>query len=238
MFINGGTNPVSGNPGTVTPTTTFAIAVSRTVTPLGPVPVAVAVLVTVAETVWVQRYVHISSKSSRESLFLSPDRNFTALHLLSLSVTFLITTSPILVTLYVYVTEPAPLGKDKGFGILVTLISGAGSEPPLPPFEELDVVELDVVDSVVSSVAPQDGTLMVSVVVEIVPPNAKARPVHVMVLPIVIPASSMSVPANVELAPSVVAPVGVQKTSHAEAPPANVTTELATVVSAPFILKM
>jgi hypothetical protein len=79
---------------------------------------------------------------------------------------------------------------------------------------------------------------MISVSVDTVPPNDKARPVHVTVLPIVIPASSMSVPANVEFAPSVVAPVGVQKTSHADAPPANVTTELATVVSAPSILKI
>jgi len=173
----------------------------------------------------VQRYVHISSKSSSESLFLSPERNVTGLHLLSVSVTLLITTLPILVTLYVYVTGPAPPGNAKGLGILVTLMSGAGSEPPL---EELDDVD----------VPPHDGTLMVSVVVETVPPNAKALPVQVMVLPMVIPEASMSVPANVELAPSVVAAVGVQKTSQADAPSLKTTLVLASVVSAPSGLKM
>ena len=48
----------------------------------------------------------------------------------------------------------------------------------------------------------------------------------------------MLVPLKVELAPSVAAAVGVQKTSQADAPPVNVTAELATVVSAPLILKM
>ena len=80
--------------------------------------------------------------------------------------------------------------------------------------------------------------VIVSVVVEIVPPNAKALPVHVIVLPIVIPEASISVPTNVEFAPSVVAEVGVQNTLQADAPLAKVTTESATVVSAPFILKM
>ena len=83
-----------------------------------------------------------------------------------------------------------------------------------------------------------DGTVIVSTSVETVPPNAKALPVQVTVLPMVIPAASMSVPTNVELAPSVVAAVGVQNTSQADALPASVTTELATVVSAPVILKM
>lgn len=81
------------------------------------------------------------------------------------------------------------------------------------------------------------GAVIVSVVVETVPPNAKALPVQSMVEPIVMPEASMLVPANVELAPSVVAAVGVQKTSQAEAPERE-TTELATVVNAPFILKM
>jgi len=82
------------------------------------------------------------------------------------------------------------------------------------------------------------GLVIVSVAVETVEANAKALPVHVIVLPIVIPELSMSVPMNVEFAPSVVAAVGVQNISHAVAPPANLTAELATVVKAPVILKM
>src|SRR4051812_29601978 len=102
-------------------------------------------------------------------------------------------------------------------------MSGADSKLPLPPLEELDD----------AAVAPHEGTFMVSVVVETVPPKAKARPTQVMVLPMVIPELSISIPANVELAPSVVAAVGVQKTLQADAPPASVTTELAAVVKAP-----
>jgi hypothetical protein len=79
---------------------------------------------------------------------------------------------------------------------------------------------------------------MVSVAVETVEANAKARPVHVIVLPIVIPELSMSVPVNDEVAPSVVAAVGVQNTSQGDAPPANLTAEPVTVVRAPFTLKM
>ena len=82
------------------------------------------------------------------------------------------------------------------------------------------------------------GTVMVSVVVETVPPKAKALPVQVIVLPMVMPEASILVPTNVELAPSVVAAVGVQNTSQAPAPPANVILELATEVSAPPILNM
>ena len=80
------------------------------------------------------------------------------------------------------------------------------------------------------------ATLMMSVVVDTVPPNASACPVHVTVLPIVMPEPSMSVPTNVELAPSVVAAVGVQKTSQADAPRAR-TAELDTVVRAPLTRK-
>lgn len=76
------------------------------------------------------------------------------------------------------------------------------------------------------------GTVIVSTAVETVPPNDKARPVQVAVLPIVLPAATISVPMNVELAPRVVAPTGVQNTSHAEAP-TKLTIELAPVVSAP-----
>lgn len=82
------------------------------------------------------------------------------------------------------------------------------------------------------------GTVIVSVVVETVPPNAKALPVQVMVLPIVIPEASRLIPINVELAPRVVAAVGVQNTLQDDAPLDKVTFEFATEVSAPFILKM
>lgn len=85
--------------------------------------------------------------------------------------------------------------------------------------------------------AEQVGTVMVSVSVVTVPPNANAIPVHVTLAPAVMPAASMAMPLNVELAPSVVAEVGVQNTSQADAP-ASVTFELATEVSAPLILKM
>ena len=71
-----------------------------------------------------------------------------------------------------------------------------------------------------------------------VPPKAKARPFQVVVLPTVIPEASMSVPMKVLLAPIVVAAPGVQKTSQDEAPLANVTLALETVVSAPRILKI
>lgn len=81
------------------------------------------------------------------------------------------------------------------------------------------------------------GTVIVSASVETVPPNANALPVHDTVLPMVIPAASISVPANVEFAPSVVAPVGVQKTSQADAPP-NATVVPAVVLSAPVLLKI
>ena len=81
------------------------------------------------------------------------------------------------------------------------------------------------------------AVVMVSASVETVPPNAKALPVHVTMWPIVIPASSMSVPRKVEFAPSVVA-TGVQNVSLAHAPFATLTAELATVLSAPVILKI
>lgn len=80
-------------------------------------------------------------------------------------------------------------------------------------------------------------TVMVSVVVETVPPKAKARPTQVTVLPIVIPEASILVPTKELLAPRVVAAVGVQKTLQATAPPDKDTAELATVVSAPLIRK-
>ena len=88
------------------------------------------------------------------------------------------------------------------------------------------------------AVAAQLSTVMVSDDVETVPPNAKARPFHVTVLPIVIPAASITVPWNAELAPSVVAAPGVQKTAQDDVPRPNLTAELATVVRAPVIRKM
>lgn len=126
--------------------------------------------------------------------------------------------------------------------IIGTVVIGDEVQGALPPVEdeefedelddEPDEEELEVV------VGVQLVDEMVSVVVETVPPNASALPVHVTVLPMVIPEASMSVPANVVFAPSVVAAFGDQNTSHADAPPASVTAELATVVSAPFIRKM
>lgn len=82
------------------------------------------------------------------------------------------------------------------------------------------------------------GTVMVFVSVVTVPPNAKDLPVQVVFAPTVTPALLMTVPANVVLAASVVAALGVKNTSLAHAPPPNVTTAFATVVSAPPTLKM
>ena len=82
------------------------------------------------------------------------------------------------------------------------------------------------------------GTVIVSALVVTVPPKANDLPTRVTVLPMVMPDGSMFVPTNVELAPSVVAAAGVQNTSQADAPPVNVTAELATVVSAPLTLKI
>lgn len=86
--------------------------------------------------------------------------------------------------------------------------------------------------------AGQVGVVMVSVVVETVPPNARALPVQETVLPMVMPASSILVPANVVFAPSVVAAPGVQNTSQADAPPDKVTLEFAVVSRAPVDLKI
>ena len=85
--------------------------------------------------------------------------------------------------------------------------------------DEEDGLGVGVDDGVGAGVEVHDGTVKVSVFVEIVPPNDKALPLHATVLPIVIPESSMAVPKNVELAPRVVAEVGVQNTSQAFAPP-------------------
>jgi hypothetical protein len=79
---------------------------------------------------------------------------------------------------------------------------------------------------------------MVSVAVVTVPANAKALPVHDVVLPTVMPASSMSVPMNVEFAPSVVAAAGVQNTLHADALLARATIDPSVELRAPADLKM
>jgi uncharacterized membrane protein len=78
---------------------------------------------------------------------------------------------------------------------------------------------------------------MVSAFVVTAPPKTNACPIQFTVLPTVMPEASMSVPMNVVLAPSVVAAVGAQKTLQADAPSISETTELATVVRAPFTMK-
>src|SRR6476660_3290188 len=89
----------------------------------------------------------------------------------------------------------------------------------------------------IASAIAYDGTMIVSADVETVPPNAKTLPVILTLLLIVTPDASSIVPANLLFAPSVVAPVGTQDTMEACAPLRR-TAELATVVSAPSILKM
>ena len=78
---------------------------------------------------------------------------------------------------------------------------------------------------------------MVTVSVVTVPPNASARPDHMVFAPTVIPALAMTVPTNVVLAASVVASVGVQNTLHADAP-LKETMAPAVDVSAPLVRKM
>src|ERR1700693_28029 len=53
-------------------------------------------------------------------------------------------------------------------------------------------------DGVGDGVAPHAPTVMVSLTVETVPPNARACPLQIMVSPMVIPDASMSVPTKVE----------------------------------------
>src|SRR5579864_9070427 len=59
-----------------------------------------------------------------------------------------------------------------------------------------------------ASAIAYDGTVMVSALVETVPPNAKILPVRSTLLLIVTPDASSMIPANWVFAPSVVAPVG------------------------------
>lgn len=128
------------------------------------------------------------------------------------------------------------------FNIIGTVVIAGAVQGALPPEEddEFDEFEDEFDDEPGDEVglALHAAVLIVSVVVETVPPKAKALPVHVTVLPMVMPDASMSVPAKVVFAPSVVAAVGVQNTSQADAPFESVTTEFAVVVSAPFTLKI
>lgn len=78
----------------------------------------------------------------------------------------------------------------------------------------------------------------VSVVVETVPPKARALPVQPTVLPTVMPDGSMIVPINVELAPMVVAAAGAHNAVQADAPLVATTLELADVFNAPVDLKI
>ena len=99
--------------------------------------------------------------------------------------------------------------------------------------EELnEPVELDVLDD---ATAVQSVMLTVSTVT--VPPYARALPFQVLLAPTVMPALSMTVPAKVVLAASVTAWIGVQKTSHEDAP-INVTIAPAVDVNAPPDLKI
>jgi hypothetical protein len=116
------------------------------------------------------------------------------------------------------------------------LFLAIGASPVLGNPAFLGVV-LDVLGVVLATA--QVGTiLIVSVVVETVPPKDNALPVQVIVLPIVVPEASMSVPWNIEFAPNVVAAPGVHQTSQAVAPFDSVMIELADVFRAPVILKM
>lgn len=93
---------------------------------------------------------------------------------------------------------------------------------------------------IICNVAGEAIHELVIVVVSVVTvcPNDNALPSQVVFAHTVIPASSTTVPLKVVSAPSVVAHVGVQKTSHAEAPPVSVTIAFATVSNAPSILKI
>lgn len=99
-------------------------------------------------------------------------------------------------------------------------------------------VELELKDKPGGKVLHPDGTDIRSASLETVPPNAKALPTHVTLLPMVMPELSILVPKNVELAPNVVAAVGVHQTSQAEAPPDRTTMEFAEVVKAPSMRKI
>ncbi len=103
--------------------------------------------------------------------------------------------------------------------------------------------ELEMADDPEELVAIDDAgtkalqSAMVTVSVVTVPPNASARPDHMVFAPTVMPASLMTVPTNLVFAASVVAWVGVQNTLHADAP-LKETMAPAVDVSAPLLLKM
>ena len=128
----------------------------------------------------------------------------------------------------------APAITDTNFTAMPVLVSVGPPAPVAPPEPGLFVVGAVGVDA-----AEQVGTVfIVSVVVLTVPPNAKALPVHVMVLPMVMPEASISVPWKIVLAPSVVAAPGVHHMLQAEAPPARTTLEFEAEVNAAVILNM
>ena len=105
--------------------------------------------------------------------------------------------------------------------------------------EELDKLDtlLPLADALVLDDATAVQSVMVTVSTVTVPPNAKALPFQVLLAPTVIPALSMTVPAKAVLAASVTACVGVQKTSHDDAP-INETIAPAVDVNAPPDLKI
>ena len=101
------------------------------------------------------------------------------------------------------------------------------------------VVKMGASGGVVSVV----GTVMVKFQLEIITcvlaPNAKALPVHIVLAPTVIAVPPMTVPMKLTSVPRVVAAlIGVQNTSHADAPLVNVTLVLFAISSVPFILKI
>ncbi len=113
-----------------------------------------------------------------------------------------------------------------GVGVGVAVSAGVGVE-----------VATGVVVGVGVGTTTHDGTVIVSVSLVTVPPNANDLPLQVVLAPIVTPALLMTVPAKVVLAASVVAAIGVQNTSQADAPD-KVTIAPAVEVSAPPDRKM
>ena len=85
---------------------------------------------------------------------------------------------------------------------------------------------------------PPDGDVIVTKDPVVTAPLDKILPFIVVVVPTVIAALLSTFPAKILFAPSVVAPTGTQNTLSAIAPPRSLTSEPATALSAPPILKM
>lgn len=120
-------------------------------------------------------------------------------------------------------------------GIVEIIIGRAGGVEVTILGAVLVETTVTVVEDVVvttGTTGEQGGTVIVIISVVTVPPNANDLPTHVVLAPIVIPALLITLPANVVLAPSVAAWVGVQNTSHADAP-FKLTAAPAAEVSAP-----